>query len=879
VLDEAFGKGLADRYVIERELGRGGMATVYLARDLRHDRPVALKILHPSLAAVLGPERFLREIRLSAKLQHPHILPLFDSGQTADRLWFTMPYVDGGTLRQRLAREGPLAVPVALELARDVASALEHAHGHGIVHRDVKPENILLHGGEAMLADFGVAQAVGAAAGERLTETGLSIGTPSYMSPEQAVGTRNLDGRSDVYSLGCVLYEMLAGEPPFTGPNAQAIVAKALSQPTPEVTVLRDVPGAVATLLTRALARSPADRFAGAAELTGAIDASLTPATGQPGAGRRKRRAAGLVATLLAVAGLVAVAWLLERRSSATVAGPALDPSRVAVATFENQTGDTTFGALGHMAADWVARGLARTGAVDVLDPGVLYAAGGAQATPEAPLDLARRNGAGLVVAGRFYRSGDSVLFTASVIDAATGTVRRSLDAVGAPQASALRAVEELRRRLASALSDLTQPGTGNFITPTAQPPTFDAYREFVAAQGAYWSGRVREGVAGFGRALAMDTTFLTAAVWELAGAATLNRCRLVDSIAGWLDRWRDRMAETDLATVDGSRARCDGNWTRSVELMRRRVAGDQGSTVGRWALAANLRRDRRPAEAASILQALDPARDLGWMSDEGKVFYWRDLIWSELMLGDTAGATRSVSAMTRMAPGRLATAYFASLVASAAGRYAEAVHRLDEVEALAADPPLLIGQVRGGQRADQMATPGWVLYQMAADLTLRGDSAGARGLTRRAIAWLGDRPAAEKAWPENRYTLALALELAGQADSALTVIRPLGTSDSPEPEYLGRLGVLTALAGDRAGALEIDGRLSRLPPVHPAGDPQLARAEVAAALGDRAKALDLLRTLPFGNLPVDGFELMRDPVFASLRSAADWKGLFEPRG
>jgi serine/threonine-protein kinase len=217
---------LAGRYAIERELGAGGMATVYLARDLKHDRAVALKVLRPELAAVLGGERFLNEIKISARLDHPHILTLIDSGEVDGFLYYVLPYVRGESLRERLTREKQLGLEEALGITKQVAGALDYAHRQGVVHRDIKPENILLQEGEAMLADFGIALAVKEAGGNRLTETGLSLGTPQYMSPEQATGDRQLDARGDVYSLAAVLYEMLAGEPPHSGPTAQAIIAK-----------------------------------------------------------------------------------------------------------------------------------------------------------------------------------------------------------------------------------------------------------------------------------------------------------------------------------------------------------------------------------------------------------------------------------------------------------------------------------------------------------------------------------------------------------------------------------------------------------------------------------------------------------------------------
>ncbi len=268
---------LADRYRIERELGEGGMATVYLAADLKHSRQVAIKVLRPELAAVIGADRFLSEIKTTANLQHPHILPLFDSGAADGFLFYVMPYVQGETVRDRISREKQLPIADAVRIATEVAGALDYAHRHGVIHRDIKPENILLHDGRALVADFGIALAASKAGGTRMTETGMSLGTPHYMSPEQAMGEREITARSDVYALGCVLYELLLGEPPFTGPTAQSIVAKVMTaEPAALSAQRKSIPPAIEDAVLTALEKLPADRFASAAEFATALGGGQT---------------------------------------------------------------------------------------------------------------------------------------------------------------------------------------------------------------------------------------------------------------------------------------------------------------------------------------------------------------------------------------------------------------------------------------------------------------------------------------------------------------------------------------------------------------------------------------------------------------------------
>jgi eukaryotic-like serine/threonine-protein kinase len=401
---------LGRRYTIQQELGRGGTAFVFLAHDLKHDRPVAIKVLRPEIAVLLGVERFLREIRFAAQLQHPHIVPLFDSGEAGGSLYYVMPYVAGQSLRQRLERDGPLPLGDAVGITRDVCDALTYAHGQDIVHRDIKPENILLEVGHALVADFGLARAIAAAGGEKLSETGMTVGTPAYMSPEQAGAESRIDGRSDVYSLGCVLYEMLAGAPPFTGPSAQALLARHALDPVPPLrTVRKAVPEQVEHAVMKALEKVPADRFPSAAAFAAALTAPSAPLTRQPG---RSKRLAALIAGIVVLLG--AGGWLAARARSASP--PRIQ--RIAVLPLENLTGDTTQSFFVDGMHEALVDELAQIEAVSVISRTSVLRYRGVD-RPPLP-EIARRLGVDAVVEGTVARSGDSVRVAVQLIDGRT---------------------------------------------------------------------------------------------------------------------------------------------------------------------------------------------------------------------------------------------------------------------------------------------------------------------------------------------------------------------------------------------------------------------------------------------------------------------------
>jgi eukaryotic-like serine/threonine-protein kinase len=533
-LRERLQSALADRYRIERELGRGGMATVFLVTDLKHKRLVALKVLHPELAETLGPDRFEREIETVARLQHPHILTVHDSGQAAGQLWFTMPFVEGESLRDRLNRETQLPVEVALRIAIDAARALEYAHEHGVVHRDIKPENLLLtKDGSTLVADFGLARAL-SADNERLTATGLNVGTPTYMSPEQAGGDRTLDARTDVYSLGTVIYEMLAGEPPFTGATAQAVIAKRFSGEVPRLRHVRpSVPESVEQAVTRALAPVAADRFASAAEFAQALQSTVAPPTAMatvpvaPLVGPTSSSTAApdgtvwrrmpVVATAWGLAFLIGLgvlfAWLRKYPSGGNDSAEA---KRVAVLPFEN---------LGRSEDEYFADGMtdAVRGKLATL-PGLQVTARTSsnqyKHTAKTPQTIGQELGVQYLLTGtvRWSKAPDGqnrVQVSPELVQVATASTRWQ-----APFDAALTDVFQVQADIAGRVADALNLTLGaaqrQTLTakPTASLPAYDAYLkgEAAAAQFARIDGpSLRRAIDFYERAIALDSNFVEA--------------------------------------------------------------------------------------------------------------------------------------------------------------------------------------------------------------------------------------------------------------------------------------------------------------------------------------------------------------------------------
>ena len=505
---------LADRYRIERELGQGGMATVYLAQDLKHDRKVAIKVLRPELSAVLGAERFLSEIKVTANLQHPNLLPLFDSGEAGGLFYYVMPFVEGETLRARLERERQLPVDETVRLAGMLAGALDYAHERGVIHRDLKPENILLQSGQPMIADFGIALAVAHAGGSRVTETGLSLGTPQYMSPEQASGDRVIDARSDQYSLAAVIYEMLTGEPPHTGATAQAIISRLLTEKPRSIRATRAaVPVAVERAIERGLAKPPADRFATCGALASAL-------AGGPGAGEGSSRRAVLIGSGLALLAVVAaVVWLAIGRSRTASPSGGTQARSIAVLPLVNVGGDSTQEYFADGMAEELANALGKVPGLRVAARTSSYAFKGRRDLDVR--EVGQKLGVGVVLQGTVRRAGNRLRMSVQLTDTRDAVElwsqtydQEAKDAFAVQDSITHAIVGQLALTLGGAELAATRSGR------TANAEAHDLYLQGLSLVHQSTEESLRQALAYFRDALKQDPDYaqaLTGVAWAYA--------------------------------------------------------------------------------------------------------------------------------------------------------------------------------------------------------------------------------------------------------------------------------------------------------------------------------------------------------------------------
>jgi TolB-like protein len=858
---------LQDRFTFERELGRGGMGLVFLARDLRHNRQVAVKVIRPELASVLGAERFAREIQLAAQLQHPNIVPVYESGECGGTLYYVMPFVEGESLRARLRREAQLPLDDALQIAREVADALTYAHAHGVVHRDIKPENILLAAGHALVVDFGIARAITAAGTERLTETGLVIGTPAYMSPEQSSGSPALDGRSDLYSLACVVYEMLAGEPPYTGPSSQAIVAKRLTQPIPPLRTVREgIPEGVEQTVTKALAKVPADRFASAADFARALqpDGARTLVTPRSSAWARRRfpLAAATVGFGFAIGLGVFFVW----RRSRDAAEPPV--RRLAVLPFEN-LGDSADAYFTDGVTDAVRGKLTTVPGVRVI---ASYSSNQYRHTSKSPRQIGQELGVDYLLVGKVRWVKGSGRESRLQVSPELVEVASAADRWQQPFDAALTDVFQVQADIAGQVAQalgvaLSSTARAALATrPTQNLAAYDSLLRgdrLVITEGRIDSEAFRTAAAAYRAAVQLDSTFGLA--WgRLAWAEMYVYDEDVggpenDSVAALAERAADRalalapeLGQTynaiaavrhviyrDYLGAIAAMERARALAPQDVDILTQ-LAAKVGEFLGRWDEAVAL-----CAEAAR----LDPRSPLVARRYAG-------VLGSARRFREAASVA---SAALRTAPDNLALIFFASAARVEQGDLPGARAVLHE--ALAHVPPRRLVTTLG--------TLVWLMDDSLRALALRLPPE-AFGSGDRAV---GLMTIADLNWDQGRYGDARA-----SADSARPLLEHQVEQRPADQGPLWTLARAYAYVGRCAEAVQLRERLRivdrYLPKRAELGDLAYDRLYIAVRCGDSAGAVSWADSLIDGPGPITRPLLRLHPAFAPLRGRPDFEKL-----
>jgi tetratricopeptide (TPR) repeat protein/tRNA A-37 threonylcarbamoyl transferase component Bud32 len=878
---------LTDRYEVLQEIGRGGMATVYLAEERHPRRRVAIKVFDPDLAPLLMRERFLREIDVVSKLAHPHIVPVFAAGEADGLLYYVMPYIEGESVRHRLQRSGPMPAAEATGIAREVASALQYAHDQGIIHRDIKPENILLAGGHAMVADFGIARAVGAAGGAHLTQTGFAMGTPAYMSPEQWAGSGQVDGRSDVFSLGAVVLEMLEGALP---PDGLAQRRSSVRQLIRRSHSGGQTPTGLRPVLERALAVRPADRYPTAAEFGEALGGSGSFAAGLRGAVGGRRLAIALAAVLVVAAAFV-IGSLLPKPGAAVV------PERVVVSLFENRTGDASLAPLGMMAADWVTQGLSQTGLVEVVGTRSAMASAmpsrrrprippqpplppreGGDLPPDAPfsagprpgsaaelgLTLAEETGAGIVVWGAYYLAdARTVQFQAQITDARDGKLLRALEPVGSSVDSPLVAVETLRQRVMGALATIFDERLSSWATVAAQPPSYAAYQEYIEGMTLFMQLDQVEGIQHLYRAAEYDSSFVTPLLFAGFAHATLGQWPAADSIGRIVSRSRDHLSPFDRHLLDWMVAMTKGSYGEALAAVRRAAEISPGaeplSLVGLTAMMAN-----RPQETLDAFEQLDPERGLM----QGFFLYWHYIAAAHHVLGNHRHALTALRRGLRQYPDNAMLAHMELQALAALGRVDEL---RDSLRRRAVNP-------QSWAHGPWVTSWGDLLQLLALDLDAHGHDAAAAELADTGVDWYRQQTEDSLVSETFRYGFARTLYQAGSLEEAEAMFQQLAAQRRDSVAYRGYLGAILARRGDREGALAISRSLVDLDRPYLFGLIPYWQARIAARLGEANEAVGLMRRAFAEGYPYDD-RFHADADLQTLTGDPGYQDLIAPKG
>jgi tetratricopeptide (TPR) repeat protein len=859
---------LADRYSIERELGSGGMATVYLAEDPKHHRKVAVKVLHPELAAALGPERFLQEIEIAAGLTHPHILPLHDSGEAGGFLYYVMPYIEGESLRDKLAHEGELPITEAVRILRDVVDALSHAHKHNVVHRDIKPDNVMLSDRHALVTDFGVAKAVSEATGrQKLTTEGVALGTPTYMAPEQAAAAAHIDHRADIYAVGAVAYELLTGRAPFTGTTQQEILAAHVTQAPEPVTKYREsVSPALEQLVLKCLEKKAADRWQSAEELLPQLEALATPSGGVTPTGMMPVSAVKRTWKVAAGAGTVAVvlAVILSITLFPRGSGVALDPNHVVVAVFRNETGDPSLNHLGSRTGHWITQGLQRAAIPvtpwDLAMQSWEYVQNEAEAgrVRNRVLALAEETGAGVVISGAIYPvEGDSLEVQVNLTDAERGRSLGTIDPLRGSLASTTEIISDVQQRVMVSLS-VRFDRFSDMGDVVGEPPTFETYRAYTNG----WEHQLRLEYAAalpfYRRAFELDSTWAQPLLRMRQALLNVGTSVQVDSVVRLLEGLWEELTPYEQAVTQSYRAAGDGDREGELAATRRAVELAPGSPAA-YNISWQLMSLNRPSEAVDALRALDPER--GWLREWAS--YWYSLTQALHMLGEHEQELEAAQRAFRLHPDRGASVLQMQTQALAAlGRVEELNTILDEIEI-----------------ADDLRWVRPALVQPVEILRAGGHREAAQRIAARAIEWFEARPPNEAADVGNREWYGRALFLAGRFNEAREIYDGLVHESPDNPNYRGYRAFIAAVRGDTVQALSDAVWFESLerPNLRMRTARWTARVAIAGALGEHEQVTELLRE-GRGRWMHTWFDRV-DMRFDPLRDYAPFQEWMRPKG
>ena len=788
----------------------------------------------------------------------PHIVPLLAAGSADGTLFYTMPLIEGESLRERIAR-GPLPIPDVIRILREIADGLAYAHAHGVVHRDVKPGNVLLTGGHALVADFGVAKALSnAASAPTLTTVGVAVGTPTYMAPEQGTAEGSADHRADIYSLGAVAYEMLAGRPPFTATNiTQLLVAHATASPVPVTDRRADVPHWLATLVMRCLEKVPNDRPSSAAEIRDLLEVTPTPSSERalrslavlpPRAHRVK--AVVIIASIAAVAAATMIGYRVYSGRSE------LDPYRVVVAPVQSGDTNAQLEQVGTMAADWITRGLTETGLADPVPATLKRDATGkvipSELEPAALANQGRELDAGHVISIAVYVEGDSVQFHAKLLDAANGRVIASVAPAIGSRNDPMAAVNVLRTRVLVALAAVS-PSEVVGMTSTEAPPSYAAYREFLLGEEAHNIGAFEVTIEHDRRAVALDSTYLAPLVRMAYAFANLDRCAETDSVGRILNAKRDRLAAYDGYYLDRILARCRGDQSAAYLAAKRMAAVAPHSSSAKYTAARSALWINHPREAAEALEQLD------WKKPHISGYY-RDLTNALHKLGKHKRELEVAQLYRQRLTGSLlpVQAYVEAL--SALGRADEVLKTVAASFAMSS--------------IEKVASPAAVALAASRELAAHGNPSAGRRVALDVVEWLRGRATSD----ENEQLMLMARFHAGQFAEAYPIAKRLMAAHPENWEYLTFAGVIAAAMGDRVEAERLARILGELQGPYLTGANFYGQAAIAAALGEKSRAVTLLReAIRKGGSDIQTDDA--DPFFLSLHGYPPYEELMKPAG